>query len=115
MPSNRGRFRFARRIRVLWTVFWFAVYVVLDSRGWLGGGSEKREVTLRKQAARLRERLIALGPTFIKSGQMLATRADLLPIEYVDELSRLQDSVPPFPNKQAMAIIEAELQRPLRG
>ena len=113
MARNGGRFRFARRIRVLWTAFWFAVYVVLDSRGWLGGRSEKREFMLRKQARRLRERLIALGPTFIKSGQMLATRADLLPIEYVDELSLLQDSVPPFPNKRAMRVIESELGRPV--
>ena len=113
MVLNKGRFRFARRIRVLWTVFWFAVYVVLDSRGWLGGRSEKREFMLRKQARRLRERLIALGPTFIKSGQMLATRADLLPIEYVDELSQLQDSVPPYPNKHAMRVLESELGRPV--
>ena len=44
---------------------------------------------------------------------MLATRADLLPIEYVDELSKLQDSVPPFPNSQAMQLIESELGKPV--
>jgi predicted unusual protein kinase regulating ubiquinone biosynthesis (AarF/ABC1/UbiB family) len=113
MSVHRSRFRFARRIRVLWTVFWFGAYVLIDSRSWFGSRSTSREQMLRRQASRLRERLIALGPTFIKSGQMLATRADLLPIEYVDELSMLQDSVPPFSNREAMRVIEAELGRPL--
>src|SRR5205085_7126254 len=58
--------------------------------------------------------LIKLGPTFIKIGQMLATRADLLPLDYLKELSELQDRVPPFPDGQARAILEAELGRPIR-
>ncbi len=91
----------------------FALYVYLDSRGWLGKNSENREARLRRQAARLRERLLGLGPTFIKIGQMLATRADLLPLEYIDELSALQDKVPAFPNERAMEIIERELGRPV--
>jgi predicted unusual protein kinase regulating ubiquinone biosynthesis (AarF/ABC1/UbiB family) len=113
MSVPGSRFKFARRIRVLWTVFWFGAYVIVDSRRWFGNRSLSRELMLRRQACKLRARLIALGPTFIKSGQMLATRADLLPIEYVDELSFLQDSVPPFPNQQAMRVLEAELGRPL--
>lgn len=72
-----------------------------------------REERLRRQARRLRDRLIKLGPTFIKMGQMLGTRADLLPIEYVDELSFLQDRVPAFSNDKAMATIESDLNRPL--
>jgi predicted unusual protein kinase regulating ubiquinone biosynthesis (AarF/ABC1/UbiB family) len=103
-----------RRVQVAWTLFMFAVFVYLDSKNFFGKETLKREQKLRRQAKRLRERLIRLGPTFIKVGQMLGTRADLLPIEYVDELSRLQDQVPPFPNKQAMSIIEEELQRPLQ-
>jgi predicted unusual protein kinase regulating ubiquinone biosynthesis (AarF/ABC1/UbiB family) len=99
---------------VVWTLLCFALYVYLDSKGWLGKGKEKRETRLRRQAARLRERLIALGPTFIKMGQMLATRADLLPLEYIDELSALQDRVPAFPDKHAFQIIESELSRPLK-
>ncbi len=68
---------------------------------------------MRRQAARLRHRLIRLGPTFIKMGQMLATRADLLPLEYIIELSALQDDVPPFSSHQAMALVSSELGRPI--
>jgi predicted unusual protein kinase regulating ubiquinone biosynthesis (AarF/ABC1/UbiB family) len=52
---------------------------------------------------------VTLGPTFIKLGQMLAMRLDLLPVEYLQTLSRLQDAVPPFPTKQARTIIVQEL------
>lgn len=103
----------ARRLYVLYTLVSFALLVYLDSKNFFGAKQEKREKRLRRQATRLRERLIRLGPTFIKVGQMLGTRADLLPIEYVDELSRLQDEVPPFANAQAMALIAAEIGRPL--
>src|SRR5215510_11860244 len=89
-------YRLKRRLYVAWTLFAFGLFVYLDSKNWLGHKGEKREQKLRRQAARLRNRLIRLGPTFIKVGQMLGTRADLLPIEYVDELSYLQDNVPPF-------------------
>ena len=64
-------------------------------------------------ASRLREVLIALGPTFVKLGQLLSTRPDLLPIDLTTELSKLQDTVPPFPAEQAQAIIERELGQPL--
>jgi predicted unusual protein kinase regulating ubiquinone biosynthesis (AarF/ABC1/UbiB family) len=104
----------ARAIYVAWTLLSFALYVYLDAKGWFGRSEEKRETRLRLQAVRLRERLVALGPTFIKMGQMLATRADLLPLEYIDELSALQDRVPAFPNEQAFEIIESELNRPLK-
>jgi predicted unusual protein kinase regulating ubiquinone biosynthesis (AarF/ABC1/UbiB family) len=104
----------ARAIYVAWTLLSFALYVYLDAKGWLGRSKDKRETRLRRQAVRLRERLVALGPTFIKMGQMLATRADLLPLEYIDELSGLQDRVPAFPDEQAFEIIESELNRPLK-
>lgn len=54
----------------------------------------------------LRKSLEELGPIFIKFGQALSTRPDILPIEIALELSQLQDNVPPFPSEQAMAIIE---------
>src|SRR6185436_8636491 len=72
-------------------------------------GSAKKQARLEKQAVWLRESLIALGPTFIKIGQALGTRADLLPLEYVKELQKLQDQVPAFPSSEAFAIIETEL------
>ncbi len=74
-------------------------------------GSGKKEARLEKQALWLKESLIRLGPTFIKIGQSLATRGDLLPLSYVKELVKLQDQVPPFPNAEAMARIETELGR----
>lgn len=62
---------------------------------------------------RLRQVLIDLGPTFVKLGQMLSTRPDILPAAYIAELNQLQDAVPPFPAEIAVALIEAELGRPL--
>jgi len=77
-------------------------------------GSKKKEVRLQKQAVWLRDSLIGLGPTFIKIGQALGTRADLLPLAYVKELSTLQDQVPAFSTGEAFARIEAELGRTLQ-
>jgi len=74
-------------------------------------GSARKQARLEKQAAWLRESLIGLGPTFIKIGQALGTRADLLPLEYVRELATLQDQVPAFSTAEAFAIIESELGR----
>src|SRR6185503_8422335 len=53
-------------------------------------GSARKQARLQKQAIWMRESLISLGPTFIKIGQALGTRADLLPLEYVKELATLQ-------------------------
>ncbi len=64
-------------------------------------------------AVRLRMALEDLGPTFIKLGQMLSTRRDLLPEEITRELSRLQDAVAPFSSAQARELIENSLKRPL--
>ncbi|MBC7992520.1 MAG: ubiquinone biosynthesis regulatory protein kinase UbiB, partial [Rhizobacter sp.] len=55
---------------------------------------------------RLREALERLGPIFVKFGQVLSTRRDLLPPEVADELAKLQDSVPPFPAAEARALVE---------
>ncbi len=76
-------------------------------------GSARKEARLEKQAVWMRDSLIGLGPTFIKIGQALGTRADLLPLAYVKELATLQDNVPAFPTADAFARIEAELGRPL--
>ncbi|MCM3872281.1 MAG: AarF/ABC1/UbiB kinase family protein [Pyrinomonadaceae bacterium] len=77
-------------------------------------GSNKKMARLELQAIWLRENLIALGPTFIKIGQALGTRGDLLPLSYIKELSILQDQVPAFPSAEAYARIEAALGRSLR-
>src|SRR5687768_6191329 len=74
-------------------------------------GSSRKQARLVKQAEWLRSSLIDLGPTFIKIGQALGTRADLLPLEYVKELSTLQDQVPAFSTAEAFAILESDLGR----
>mgnify|MGYP001823037158 FL=1 len=65
------------------------------------------------RGVRLRRALEELGPVFIKFGQMLSTRRDLLPEDIADELARLQDDVPPFPQQQSVAIIEQALGKPV--
>jgi len=65
------------------------------------------------RGVRLRQALEALGPIFVKFGQVLSTRRDLLPADVADELARLQDDVPPFPSALAIAEIERGLGRPI--
>ena len=65
------------------------------------------------RGVRLRRALEELGPVFIKFGQMLSTRRDLLPADIADELARLQDNVPPFPERESIAIIERALGKPV--
>ena len=65
------------------------------------------------RGVRLRRALEELGPVFIKFGQMLSTRRDLLPDDIADELAKLQDDVPPFPQQQSIAIIETALGKPV--
>ena len=62
---------------------------------------------------RLRRALEDLGPVFIKFGQMLSTRRDLMPTDIADELAKLQDDVPPFASEDAVALVESALGAPL--
>jgi ubiquinone biosynthesis protein len=85
------------------------------------GGPLLRAIRLvprrRSGVARPGERLAAafseLGPSFIKLGQLLATRADLLGDDITEDLALLQDRLPPFPGNEARALIEAEFERPV--
>ena len=67
----------------------------------------------RPRAERIRLALEDLGPIFVKFGQIISTRRDLLPSDIAAELARLQDQVPPFPGHEARAIIEEEQQQPI--
>ena len=65
-----------------------------------------------RQAKRMREALEELGPTFCKLGQILSTRPDLLPAEFIEELAQLQDRVPPLSEEQVVLVMEQELGVP---
>jgi ubiquinone biosynthesis protein len=78
----------------------------LFSRGGTG------EDNVRAQARRLREALEELGPTFAKLGQVLSTRPDLLPPAFIEELSTLQDHVPPLTEQEVVQVMEQELGVP---
>jgi len=70
----------------------------------------KERIEMMSRAERIRRALEELGPTFIKMGQILSVRPDLLPHEFLDELVKLQDNVPSFPSEDVRRILEEELQ-----
>ncbi|OGA95069.1 MAG: ubiquinone biosynthesis regulatory protein kinase UbiB [Burkholderiales bacterium RIFCSPHIGHO2_12_FULL_61_11] len=104
---------------IVWTVLRFGLdELVLSSfeKPWIR--SLTRVVSLGRnlkapRGVRLREALERLGPIFVKFGQVMSTRRDLLPPDIADELARLQDRVPPFESAVAVAIIEKAFGRPL--
>jgi ubiquinone biosynthesis protein len=75
--------------------------------------SATADVRAMPRGARLRLALTELGPIFVKAGQVLSTRRDLVPADVADELALLQDQVPPFPGAEARAIVERELRAPV--
>jgi predicted unusual protein kinase regulating ubiquinone biosynthesis (AarF/ABC1/UbiB family) len=115
---NRGRYSRNRRFVDIWGF----VLQLLGSRwlygkAWSYGGTitpENQALRRRKLAVWIRETLLDLGPTFIKVGQLFSTRADIFPIEFVEELSKLQDRVPAFSYEQTRDIIEADLGKPIQ-
>ncbi len=75
--------------------------------------TSKSDMADKPRGERLRLALSEMGPVFVKFGQIISTRRDLVPPDIADELTLLQDQVPPFPGEQAIAIIEKALQKPL--
>ncbi|HZX71397.1 MAG TPA: ubiquinone biosynthesis regulatory protein kinase UbiB, partial [Rhodanobacter sp.] len=69
----------------------------------------RANVASLSRGERLRQALTELGPIFVKAGQVLSTRRDLIPLDIADELSLLQDQVAPFPGSEARAIVEQQL------
>ncbi|MDK2971709.1 MAG: hypothetical protein PWP23_1464 [Candidatus Sumerlaeota bacterium] len=107
-------FQFMRPIRVFFRLLPFVVSFIRDWNRFILWGSP-RVLTPeghRRRARRLTSCFASLGPAFIKGAQVLATREDIIPRSYTEELKTLQDRVPPFPVEQALAIIERETGRP---
>ena len=108
---------FARLVFIAFTVLRFGLDEVALSgfrQRWVR--SLVRVATLGRRleaprGERLRRALEKLGPIFVKFGQVLSTRRDLLPLDVADELALLQDRVPPFPGAQAVALIEQAFKR----
>ena len=97
-----------------WLVLWRTVQLV-----WLFGNfllrlqwdqwTNHKKLSATKRPQELRQILTKLGPTFIKVGQALSTRPDLIRRDFLDELIKLQDQLPPFDNYIAFNIIETQL------
>mmetsp|Transcript_3110 Transcript_3110/g.5472 ORF Transcript_3110/g.5472 Transcript_3110/m.5472 type:complete len:779 (-) Transcript_3110:1060-3396(-) len=95
-----------RRSLEIWVFFFRFLFKELKLRK---KSKEEKSITRLTIARQLKQGLLSLGPTFIKLGQLLSTRVDIVPKEYIDELSELQDRVPGFPAERARKIIEKEL------
>ncbi|MDJ1176809.1 ABC1 kinase family protein [Roseofilum capinflatum] len=110
---NRPKYSRNRRFLDIWSFFWlFLGSLWLNGKSWSYQGGmteEKIQKRRRQQAIWVRDTFLDLGPTFIKLGQLFSTRADLFPIEYVEELSKLQDRVPAFSYEKAESIIKEDL------
>jgi len=108
-PVNpRAYWRF---VLVTWQFLPLLVAYLRDRNRFLlfGPGRQVSAETRRRRARSLLDTLLTLGPTFIKLGQLLSTRPDILPPEYIDELEELQDRVPPADWPAARAVIEADV------
>ncbi len=92
---------FGITIKLIFSLWWNKV---------TGNNSSGRRHRIAKWLVR---NILELGPTFIKIGQALSTRADLIPLEYIQEFGQLQDRVPPFSSDLAIAVIETELGKPI--
>jgi len=102
---------YRRFLAVAWQFLPLVLAYARDRHRFLffGRGRQVPAAEHRRRAATLLDSLLTLGPTFIKLGQLLSTRPDILPPEYIDEFTKLQDEVPPADWADAREVIEAEL------
>ncbi len=124
--TRKGRLRFKRYRKILSTLaaygfdeiaYQTGIGKILRLAGRLFGKASPRQAQLVGKAntwERIRMVAEELGPTFIKLGQILNNRPDLIPKELQKELEKLQKSVSPFPSSQAVQIVEKELGRPIQ-
>jgi ubiquinone biosynthesis protein len=98
-------------------ILWISLRFGLDEFALPPGSRTTRVLWFRAlaepRAVRLRRALETLGPIFVKFGQVLSTRRDLLPADLADELAKLQDQVPPFPGELAVAEVERAFGKPI--
>ena len=99
--------------RILTVLFKNGLGMFFGGFRWLVPRRYSKSATSDTFPQRIRKTLVELGPTFIKLGQMLSTRPDVVGMDYVNELSKLQDDVPPFAFSEVKAIVERELGKPL--
>ena len=111
--------RFLRGFTILWVVFRYGLdELVLSGFQHPVVRSVRRVLTLgrkldKPRGVRLREALEELGPIFVKFGQVLSTRSDLMPPDVAEELAKLQDRVPPFDSQIAVDTIEKSFRKPI--
>jgi predicted unusual protein kinase regulating ubiquinone biosynthesis (AarF/ABC1/UbiB family) len=108
--------RIGRSLRVVRCLTPFVVGFLRDRRRWILAGRGRRltEEQHRRRARRMVDTVGALGPTFIKLGQVFSARADILPEPYLGEVARLQDAAPPVPVEAIESAFEREVGRPAR-
>jgi predicted lipid carrier protein YhbT len=119
-PAGSGAFRVIRglgQLRRLWqirrVVARYGLGELLGEGGRRLGLWPSAAMRARPLGVRIREALEELGPVFVKLGQALSTRPDLLPPDIASELAKLQDEVPPFPGEVARALVEKAYGFPL--
>ncbi|KAG1669298.1 hypothetical protein FOA52_014859 [Chlamydomonas sp. UWO 241] len=114
----KGYSTFQRSMEIWGFAFQFAIKYFMLGQKWSydkATGMSAEAVSTRKSelAVWLREGLVKLGPTFIKIGQQFSTRVDVLAPEFIKELEKLQDNVPPFDSATAMEILRSSLGKPV--
>ncbi|BAG01059.1 ABC1 kinase family protein [Microcystis aeruginosa] len=97
-----------RQLEIFGFTMQFLTFLLWDRLTGANRGKKRQ-----RRAKWLVDRLINLGPTFIKIGQSLSTRADLIPLEYIEQLTQLQDRVTEFNSQEAIRVIETELGQTL--
>ncbi len=112
-PEVISKYRHPSKLSILKTIFKLVPLVIRlrsDRREWVKKeGKNVDETKFRKHAEKALNAFISLGPSYIKLGQWLSSRSDVLPQPYLDVFARLQDDVPPAPFDKTSKIIEAEL------
>lgn len=109
--NRKGYANAISRTVEIWAFFFTVVRAELRNRKITD--RDELSAARRKSARLLKDGLLRLGPTFIKLGQLLSTRVDIVPKEYIEELSILQDRVPGFSGARAISVIESEFGQPI--